>query len=49
MLKSSNRGDLELDADDSDISANDKGVDMAVETKSTKASKIKISGVEGNS
>ncbi|WP_353106643.1 copper amine oxidase N-terminal domain-containing protein [Acetoanaerobium noterae] len=39
-------GDLELDADDSDISANDKGVDIAVETKSTKASKIKISGVE---
>ncbi|WP_347353525.1 copper amine oxidase N-terminal domain-containing protein [Acetoanaerobium noterae] len=39
-------GDLELNEDDSDINGEDKGVDIVVETKSTKASKIKISNVQ---
>lgn len=39
-------GDLELDKDDTDINAADKGIDIKVDSKSTKASKIKISGVQ---
>lgn len=39
-------GDLELDENDTDINGNDDGIDIVVETKSTKASKIKISGIK---